>query len=354
MVVLEITGLAPRLAHIEIEVRDVFEVLVAAGEMAGSVHAVDGLPVGVLYLLGQVHVAAAKVVQLAFELVGAIRIELDAGFLAVQLVGLTRHVLKVGNDLRVTVDVDANLRTRIVFKLFDIAPDAGDGEVGLFHLHDVRTQRFELENRVLQGADTTLRLIQHVDLPVTVLAGERGRLVHHVAVLFHQRLVVLELGGTRIDRTVELPEGTVGGFDLLTQGTQVAQLLGQIDLRGDVTLLDILHGLAQRARIAANLDGLGETVVVDTPFRRRPVRIVHVDVQRNGEIVIRVLGELAAQFETELRGVRVDADANGTALVYRHRRNLFSVIWRRTGPLSNRGSPRPVFSAVPCPGEESA
>ena len=323
VVVLEITGLAPRLAHIEIEVRDVFEVLVTSGEMAGCVHAVDGLPVGVLYLLGQVHVTAAKVVQLAFELVRAVRVELDAGFLAVQLVGLAGHVLEVGNDLRVTVDVDANLRARIVFKLFDIAPDAGDGEVGLFHLHDVRTQRFELENRVLQGADTTLRLIQHVDLPVTVLAGERGRLVHRVAVLLHQRLVVLELGGTRIDRTVELLEGTVGCFDPLTQGTQVAQLLGQIDLRGDVTLLDILHGLAQRARIASHLDGLGETVVVDAPFRRRPVRIVHVDVQRNGEIVIRVLGELAAQFETELRGVRVDADANGTALVYCHRRTSF-------------------------------
>ena len=82
--------------------------------MAGSVHAVDGLPVGGFYLLGQVHVTAAQIIQLAFELVGAVRIELDAGFLAVQLVGLACHVLKVGNDLRVTVDVDANLHVRIV------------------------------------------------------------------------------------------------------------------------------------------------------------------------------------------------------------------------------------------------
>ena len=265
--------------------------------MAGSVHAVDGLPVGVLYLLGKVHVTAAQVVQFAFELVGSVRIELDAGFLTVQLVGLTGHVLEVGDDLRVMVNVDAYPRVRIVPQPFYLSVDSRDRKIRFVHLHDVRSEWLELENRVLKLTNVLAGLAQNPFALSAVLLLQRGLLGKNLAILLrvpggHRPSVAVV--GCGLDGLAHTFRVAADSVQLLFEPAEAGHRLVEFDLRRDFTVVDAIDHFPQCLIVTANLDRLGQVIGLYAPFRGGPARIVNVHVQWNVETFVRVTCELAA------------------------------------------------------------
>ena len=180
-----------------------------------------------------------------------------------------------------------------------------------------------------------LDVIQNVDLLARIRRGQPRVAFYRILIRFAFRSGRTPSIATIGDTLVHRGNSLVGRLNLLAHRSQITQSVGQLDLRGYFTFINVPKNTFQIGVIATNLNILDDAIILDTPFRRTPTRHVNVRRHTNIELVISVPGELTAEFFAKPFGIRINIDSNGTGEILHHKKPCFSITCPET-PSSTR------------------